>query len=75
MIETPTVLNLCKVNEDIEANIQRTRKIESEILRCSEMDKSYFLRESKLLEMVSCEEFELNNVLAVASKDYFLVFK
>ncbi|CAA7395833.1 unnamed protein product [Spirodela intermedia] len=56
-----------QVNEEIEANIQTTRHIESEIIRCSELEKGYLIRESKLSEMVFNDEFELNGVLVATT--------
>ncbi|XP_078432810.1 uncharacterized protein LOC144704306 isoform X2 [Wolffia australiana] len=55
-----------QVNEEIEENIQRTRHMESELLRYSEIEKVCQMREENLLKMVAGDEFELNNVLTVS---------
>ncbi|KMZ70374.1 hypothetical protein ZOSMA_1G03570 [Zostera marina] len=47
------------VNEEIEASIQKTREIESEIVRCSELEKKNQIIESELTKIVSLEEFKL----------------
>ncbi|OEL36663.1 hypothetical protein BAE44_0002318 [Dichanthelium oligosanthes] len=60
---------LDKVNEEIEQNIQRTRKIESEIVRHSETEKHYLDKESFLMKEVSVAEFELNGLIQVAAAE------
>ncbi|XP_039801596.1 uncharacterized protein LOC120665941 isoform X2 [Panicum virgatum] len=57
---------LDKVNEEIEQNIERTREIESEIVKHSETEKDYIDKESVLLKEVSVAEFELNGLIQVA---------
>ncbi|TKW28511.1 hypothetical protein SEVIR_3G332500v4 [Setaria viridis] len=60
---------LDKVNEEIEQNIQRTREIESEIVKHSETEKHYLDRESELTKEVSVAEFELNGLIQVAAAE------
>ncbi|XP_025810059.1 uncharacterized protein LOC112887969 isoform X2 [Panicum hallii] len=60
---------LDKVNEEIEQNIQRTREIESEIMKHSETEKDYLDKESVLLKEVSVAEFELNGLIQVAAAE------
>lgn len=60
---------LDKVNEEIEQNIQKTREIESEILKHSETEKDYLVKESELLKGVSVAEFELNGLMQVAAAE------
>ncbi|GJN35682.1 hypothetical protein PR202_gb24480 [Eleusine coracana subsp. coracana] len=57
---------LDKVNEEIEQNIQKTREIESEIVKHSETEKLYLDKESELMKEVSIAEFELNGLIQVA---------
>uniref|UniRef100_A0A0D9WEK4 Uncharacterized protein n=1 Tax=Leersia perrieri TaxID=77586 RepID=A0A0D9WEK4_9ORYZ len=57
---------LDKVNEEIEQNIQNTREIESEIVKHSDTEKEYLLKESELMKGVSIAEFELNGIMQVA---------
>uniref|UniRef100_A0A0E0DP73 Uncharacterized protein n=1 Tax=Oryza meridionalis TaxID=40149 RepID=A0A0E0DP73_9ORYZ len=54
------------VNEEIEENIQKTREIESEIVKHSETEKEYIMKESELMKGVSIAEFELNGIIQVA---------
>uniref|UniRef100_K3ZEM4 Uncharacterized protein n=1 Tax=Setaria italica TaxID=4555 RepID=K3ZEM4_SETIT len=58
-----------KVNEEIEQNIQRTREIESEIVKHSETEKHYLDRESELTKEISVAEFELNGLIQVAAAE------
>ncbi|RCV18648.1 hypothetical protein SETIT_3G318800v2 [Setaria italica] len=60
---------LDKVNEEIEQNIQRTREIESEIVKHSETEKHYLDRESELTKEISVAEFELNGLIQVAAAE------
>ncbi|XP_039801594.1 uncharacterized protein LOC120665941 isoform X1 [Panicum virgatum] len=60
---------LDKVNEEIEQNIERTREIESEIVKHSETEKDYIDKESVLLKEVSVAEFELNGLIQVAAAE------
>uniref|UniRef100_A0A452Y881 Uncharacterized protein n=1 Tax=Aegilops tauschii subsp. strangulata TaxID=200361 RepID=A0A452Y881_AEGTS len=56
---------LDKVNEEIEQNIQRTRETESEIVKHSETEKDYLVKESELMKGVSVAEFELDGLMQV----------
>ncbi|KAG8067644.1 hypothetical protein GUJ93_ZPchr0005g15457 [Zizania palustris] len=58
---------LDKVNEEIEQNIQKTREIESEIVKQSETEKDCLFKESELMKGVSVAEFELNGIIQVAA--------
>lgn len=58
---------LDKVNEEIEQNIQKTREIESEIVKHSETEKDYLVKESELMKGVSVAEFELDGLMQVAA--------
>ncbi|KAM0903188.1 hypothetical protein ACQ4PT_018815 [Festuca glaucescens] len=58
---------LDKVNEEIEQNIQKTREIESEIVKHSETEKDCLVRESELMKGVSVAEFELDGLMQVAA--------
>ncbi|KAL6010080.1 hypothetical protein ACLOJK_000511 [Asimina triloba] len=55
-----------QVNEDIEVNIQRTREIESEIVKCSEVEKILLTRESEHIKLIITRELELNDLIQVA---------
>ncbi|XP_057951891.1 uncharacterized protein LOC131146345 [Malania oleifera] len=56
---------LDRVNEEIEASIQITRDIESEIVKISELESSLEIKESELTKMVYALEFEINGLMAV----------
>ncbi|CAM0957261.1 unnamed protein product [Alopecurus aequalis] len=58
---------LDKVNEEIEQNIQKTREIESEIVKHSETEKDYLVKESELMKGVSAADFELDGLMQVAA--------
>uniref|UniRef100_A0ACD5TIL6 Uncharacterized protein n=1 Tax=Avena sativa TaxID=4498 RepID=A0ACD5TIL6_AVESA len=58
---------LDKVNEEIEQNIQKTREIESEIVKHSETEKDYLVKESELMKGVAVAEFELDGLMHVAA--------
>ncbi|XP_006654213.1 uncharacterized protein LOC102718927 [Oryza brachyantha] len=60
---------LDKVNKEIEQNIQKTREIESEIVRHSETEKEYLMKESELMKGVSIAEFELNGIIQLAAAE------
>ncbi|KAL6864962.1 hypothetical protein ACP4OV_016113 [Aristida adscensionis] len=60
---------LDKVNEEIEQNIQKTREIESEIVKHSETENYYLDKESELMKGVSVAEFELNGLIQVAAAE------
>ncbi|CAK7349765.1 unnamed protein product [Dovyalis caffra] len=54
------------VNEEIEANIQITREIESEIVKCTELEAALAARESDLTNTLYFSQFEINGLLTVA---------
>lgn len=56
-----------KVNEEIEANIQVTREIESEIVNCAEIETSLAVRESELTKSLFMSHFEINGLLSVTA--------
>ncbi|CAB4281248.1 unnamed protein product [Prunus armeniaca] len=56
---------LDQVNEEIEANIQITREIESEIVKCSEIENALAAKESDLTKTLYVSHFELTGLLAV----------
>ncbi|XP_052179412.1 uncharacterized protein LOC127792838 isoform X2 [Diospyros lotus] len=58
---------LDQVNEEIEASIQVTREIESEIVKCSEAETTLKARESELTKLVYELDFELAGLIAVAA--------
>ncbi|KAF0928091.1 hypothetical protein E2562_037869 [Oryza meyeriana var. granulata] len=60
---------LDKVNEEIEQNIQKRREIESEIVKHSETEKEYLMKESELMKGVSIAEFEFNGIIQVAAAE------
>ncbi|KAJ4832667.1 hypothetical protein Tsubulata_047353 [Turnera subulata] len=58
---------LDQVNEEIEANIQVTREIESEIVRCTEFEAALAAKESDLTKSLHLSNFDLNSLLSVAN--------
>ncbi|XP_010551159.1 PREDICTED: uncharacterized protein LOC104821847 [Tarenaya hassleriana] len=56
---------LDQVNEEIEANIQVTREIESEIVKCSETESVLYLKESELTRSFLASQFEINGLISV----------
>ncbi|KAL9239419.1 hypothetical protein vseg_013744 [Gypsophila vaccaria] len=56
---------LDKVNDEIESNIQITRRIESDIVKCSEVETALAARESELTKLVYSSQFELRGLIAV----------
>lgn len=59
---------LDKVNEEIEANIQTTREIESEIVKCDEIETALKARESELMKLLYLSQFELSGLMVVAGR-------
>ncbi|KAL5722255.1 hypothetical protein ACHQM5_005796 [Ranunculus cassubicifolius] len=57
---------LDQVNEEIEENIQITREIESEVVKCSEFEAGLSLRESELMKAKCGAEFEISGLIEVA---------
>ncbi|XP_071731522.1 uncharacterized protein [Rutidosis leptorrhynchoides] len=59
---------LDQVNEEIEANIQITREIESEIVKCCEFERDLATRESELMKTVYMLQFEIEGLMAINSE-------
>ncbi|XP_012093049.1 uncharacterized protein LOC105650717 [Jatropha curcas] len=59
---------LDQVNEEIEANIQITREIESEIVKCTELESTFFARESELTKTLYVSQFEINGLVSVTNE-------
>ncbi|GMN56661.1 hypothetical protein TIFTF001_025780 [Ficus carica] len=57
---------LDQVNGEIESNFQITREIESEIIKCSEIEKSLAGKQSELTKRLYVSEFEINTLLVLA---------
>ncbi|XP_062027256.1 uncharacterized protein LOC133743365 [Rosa rugosa] len=58
---------LDQVNEEIEANIQITREIESEIVKCSEFESALAAKESDLTKTLYVSQFELIGLVTVTN--------
>ncbi|KAM1886808.1 hypothetical protein ACFX14_039296 [Malus domestica] len=58
---------LDQVNEEIEANIQITREIESEIVKCSDVERALAAKESDLTKTLYFSHFELTGLLTVVT--------
>ncbi|XP_064968026.1 uncharacterized protein LOC135614511 isoform X1 [Musa acuminata AAA Group] len=58
---------LDQVNEEIEKTIQRTREIESEILKLSEIEDGHTMRECELSKIITVRGFELEASIQVAA--------
>ncbi|XP_076888881.1 uncharacterized protein LOC143539450 isoform X1 [Bidens hawaiensis] len=56
---------LDQVNEEIEANYQITRNIESEIVKCSEFERALAVRESELMKTMYVLQFEIKGLTAM----------
>ncbi|XP_034899157.1 uncharacterized protein [Populus alba] len=65
---------LDQVNEEIEANIQITREIESEIVKCTEFEADLAARESDLTKTLYFSQFEINGLLSVACNSFYYYF-
>ncbi|MBA0610699.1 hypothetical protein Godav_011509 [Gossypium davidsonii] len=61
---------LDQVNEEIESNIQVTREIESEMVKCTEFEAALTTRESLLTKSLYISHFEIDGLLSVI--DLFL---
>lgn len=61
------------MNEEIEANIQITREIESDICKCSEIESALAVRESELTKTLYVSHFEIDGLSTVTSKFILLV--
>ncbi|THU49349.1 hypothetical protein C4D60_Mb06t08650 [Musa balbisiana] len=57
------------VNEEIEKTIQRTREIESEILKLSEIEDGHIMRECELSKIITIRGFELEASIQVAGNE------
>ncbi|KAK8652473.1 hypothetical protein V6N13_126505 [Hibiscus sabdariffa] len=60
---------LDQVNEEIESNIQVTREIESEMVKCMEFKASLTTRESQLTKSLYISHFGIDGLLFVFEKD------
>ncbi|CAA2937943.1 Hypothetical predicted protein [Olea europaea subsp. europaea] len=58
---------LDQVNEEIEASIQITREIESEMVKCGEIECALAARESELMKMGYTLQSEITGLITVAS--------
>ncbi|ESQ46867.1 hypothetical protein EUTSA_v10027967mg [Eutrema salsugineum] len=58
---------LDQVNLEIEANIQVTREIESEIVRCSEMESTLSFKEAELTRSFLASQFEISGLISVTA--------
>ncbi|XP_021292429.1 uncharacterized protein LOC110422740 isoform X2 [Herrania umbratica] len=58
---------LDQVNEEIEANIQITREIESEIVKLTEIEAALAIRESQLVKSLYISHFEIDGLLSVTA--------
>ncbi|XP_031092651.1 uncharacterized protein LOC115997271 isoform X1 [Ipomoea triloba] len=58
---------LDKVNEEIEANIQITREIESEIVKCTETEVALLARQSELMKTAYTLQFEISGLMAATA--------
>ncbi|CAN4086735.1 unnamed protein product [Withania somnifera] len=56
---------LDQVNEEIEANIQATREIESQIVKCTEIETALAARESELTRTAYALQFEIVGLMKV----------
>ncbi|XP_075110556.1 uncharacterized protein LOC107761151 [Nicotiana tabacum] len=56
---------LDQVNEEIEANIQATREIESQIVKCTEVKSALAARESELMRTAYALQFEIDGLMRV----------
>lgn len=59
------------MNDEIEANFQITREIESEIVKCSEFERALASRESELMKTVYMLQFDIKGLMAVYGKTMF----
>ncbi|XP_038993412.1 uncharacterized protein LOC120117174 [Hibiscus syriacus] len=58
---------LDQVNEEIESNIQVTREIESEMVKCTEFEAALTTRESQLTKSLYISHFEIDGLLSVSA--------
>uniref|UniRef100_A0A1J3CCZ8 Uncharacterized protein n=1 Tax=Noccaea caerulescens TaxID=107243 RepID=A0A1J3CCZ8_NOCCA len=64
---------LDQVNSEIEANIKVTREIESEMVKCSEIESNLSAKESELTRSLLASQFEIRGLISVAS--YYFILK
>ncbi|KAF4379727.1 hypothetical protein F8388_023744 [Cannabis sativa] len=57
---------LDQINQEVEDNIQITREIESEIVKCSESEKAMAARESDLTKTLYVSQFQITSLNALA---------
>ncbi|KAG9137134.1 hypothetical protein Leryth_011963 [Lithospermum erythrorhizon] len=60
--------NIKLVNEEIEANIEITREIDSEIVKCSEVETELAARESELMRTAYMLQFEIHGFKTVYAR-------
>uniref|UniRef100_A0A1J3H5V1 Uncharacterized protein n=1 Tax=Noccaea caerulescens TaxID=107243 RepID=A0A1J3H5V1_NOCCA len=58
---------LDQVNSEIEANIKVTREIESEMVKCSEIESNLSAKESELTRSLLASQFEIRGLISVAT--------
>uniref|UniRef100_A0A1J3FIU5 Uncharacterized protein n=1 Tax=Noccaea caerulescens TaxID=107243 RepID=A0A1J3FIU5_NOCCA len=58
---------LDQVNSEIEANIKVTREIESEMVKCSEIESNLSAKESELTRSFLASQFEIRGLISVAT--------
>lgn len=66
-----------QVNEEIEANIQITREIESEIVKCTETEVALLARQSELMKTAYTLQFEISGLMAATGKtiEFWFIWK
>ncbi|KAK2974431.1 hypothetical protein RJ640_011328 [Escallonia rubra] len=60
---------LDQVNEEIEESFQITREIESEIVKCSEIQSALAAKESNLMKTAYLLHFEINGLMLVSGNN------
>uniref|UniRef100_A0A1J3J8I0 Uncharacterized protein n=1 Tax=Noccaea caerulescens TaxID=107243 RepID=A0A1J3J8I0_NOCCA len=58
---------LDQVNSEIEAHIKVTREIESEMVKCSEIESNLSAKESELTRSLLASQFEIRGLISVAT--------
>ncbi|XP_020519580.1 uncharacterized protein LOC18428759 isoform X2 [Amborella trichopoda] len=68
LCESPALKDMLdQVNEELEANIQRPREIESEVVKCSEVENKLLDREAELTHLINSKKFEMSGLAAVSA--------